>query len=392
MTAQLVHLPPTIGSLGLVEGHPHPDDGVMPVDTTLRRVVILYRLLGVCWMSILVVMTLAGDEAANRVVVIAAWILAIAWTGMTAWAARDHDRLSSTAFVLADGIVALSVGAASTVSGAEDLFHGGYPMTWLAVAAYAWGLRGALISSFFLAAEQVVVHQVDGRGLIPAAGSVTFIVLAVVLGWSFDALRDRDRQRLEMAAQLDEALAAEVRHEERAELANRLHDSVLQTLVVLRREADDPAQVRYLARRQERELRHTIDEYRSPHEESARAAVLAICGDIEDLYRLEVDAVIRGDAEVDERLTALLGAAREALANAAKYAGVDRLDLYADLSAGSSEIYVRDRGCGFDAASIDGRGLVHSIEDRLQAVGGSSQVITSPGAGTEIRLFTGQSK
>ena len=364
----------------------------LPVNTTLRRIVLIFRLLGWAWMLMLVVLTLVFDEEADSRIAIAALAAATGWTVLTLWASRSHERLTDLRFVVVDLILVLVVFSASDIAGAEHFFHGGYPMTWVVVAAYAWGLKVAAYGSLFLVVEQVVIDLAGDRGEIPAAGSITFFVFAVVVGWAFEALRDREKERLATARALraeQERLAEEqrqrARYEERVDLANRLHDSVLQTLVVMHRDAADARQVRYLARRQERELRRTIDEYRSPFENSLRAALLAVCGEIEDLYRVEVDAVIRGDADAGGPFEAAVAAAHEALVNAAKHSGQLTIDLYAELSGAAVEIYVRDTGVGFDM-SLDpsGHGLKSSLLERVAAVGGTATVSSEAGEGTEV--------
>jgi signal transduction histidine kinase len=359
----------------------------LPVDATLRRIVVLYRLLGWGWMIMLLMMTPGDDAGANRPVMIAAGVLATAWTAATLWAAGRANQVRTRWFPIVDLAIALVIGAASTVAGAKDLFHGGYPMSTLGVTAYRFGLRGALAASLILGTEQVIVHVVDDKGVVPAAGSITFVVFAILLGWGFDALRGQERRRLAMQAELEDAHDRQIRHEERINLANRLHDSVLQTLIALRRSADDPAQVRYLSRRQERDLRRTISEYRSSHDPSARAAVEAVCDGVEDIYRIEVDAVVRGDALLDAEHQAIVEAAHEALINAAKHAEVDRVDLYAEIAGDRMTVFVRDRGLGFDpdAAGHHG-GLGHSIHNRVAAIGGSTAVAASPDGGTEVQI------
>lgn len=364
---------------------PRPD-GELPVDATLKRIVVLFRILGWAWMLLLVVLTPIEDDGADITITFAAIALATVWTGVTVWAAQRSDRLGAPWFAAADFAVALLIGAASTAAGAQDLFHGGYPMSSLAVIAYAAGLRWTIIGALVLAAEQVVVHIVDDRGDIPAAGSVTFLVFGLLLGWGFDALRDQERRRLAVQDELDRARAAQVRHEERIDLANRLHDSVLQTLSVLRRDADDADQVRYLARRQERQLRQTISEYRSTYGVSSRAALQGICDEVEDVHRIEIDTVIRGDAELNETQTAVLAAAKEALTNAAKHSGTRVVDLYAELDPTRIEVYVRDRGRGFDVSGTAGRGIDHSVRERLASIGGEATVRSAPGEGTDVEL------
>ena len=354
------------------------------VDATLRRVAVIFRLLGWSWMVLLSTITLASDDEASAGVVVGALAIATIWTAVTLGAARSHRTLSSARFVVADGVVAAIVLLSSTIAGAEHFFHGGYPMSWLGIAAYAWGFRDTVLGSVALAIEQGVVELVGGSGAVPVAGSVTFMVFGIVAGWSFSALREADRERLEARESLAREQQERARFEERAELANRLHDSVLQTLIALRREAGDERQVRYLARRQERELRSTIDEYRSPYDPSLRAALLNHCGEIEDLYKVEVDVVIRGDAEVDDRYDAAIGAAREALINAAKHS--ERLDIYvyAELSQPRAKVFIRDRGVGYDLTTPPQRGVLHSLIEPVEAAGGSVDIRTAPGEGTEV--------
>ncbi len=362
-------------------------DHELGVDGTLRSITILFRLLGWIWLMLLAGLTPFEDDGASVPVVVATMCLATGWTALTVWTARFSTQLGAPWFVLADFTVAMAIGAASTIAGAEDLFHGGYPMSMLAVAAYGYGMRGAVTTSLILTAEQAVTHQIDGRGLIPLVGSIVFIFVAVILGWAFENLRAWQRKLLETRDELDEAHAAEARHKERLELANRLHDTVLQTLGAMRRDAGDPQQVRYLARRQERQLKRTISEYRSPYAQSARAVLQGICDEIEDVYRIEIDSVIRGDANLDHGCESVLAATQEALVNAAKHSGSDRIDLYAELMPNRTQIFVRDRGSGFDPeTSATGRGIDHSLRQRVQDVGGAVTITSPAEGGTEVAI------
>jgi signal transduction histidine kinase len=359
----------------------------LPIDATLRKITLLFRVLGWAWMAILVALTPSNDPGANMVIAWGTLALATAWTAATWWAAIKTDNLGKRWFVIGDVLVTLFVGVAPTIAGAADLFHGGWLNSNLFVVAYAYNMRFTIGAGAIIGMQQVLVHWIDDKGVVPAAGSVGFLVIGILIGWAFDQLRLQERRRLAIQEELDSAIAIQARHEERLEIANRLHDSVLQTLAALRRESDDPDQVRYLARRQERELRHTISEYRSPHQHSARAELQMICSDIEDVYRIEVDAVIRGDAECSDQIGAILAAAREALVNAAKHAEVDTVDLYAEFKPGQAQVFVRDRGRGFDpAAAASGRGMDHSLRQRAQDVGATVTLTTAAGVGPEIAI------
>ncbi|MEO9140498.1 MAG: PspC domain-containing protein [Jatrophihabitans sp.] len=187
------------------------------------------------------------------------------------------------------------------------------------------------------------------------------------------------------------ALTAEreerVRTQERADIAAHLHDSVLQTLALIQRNADSPREVSRLARGQERELRSLL--YTAPVSSGQFAEqVRAVAGEVEDAYAISVEVVVVGDTPLDERLAAVVGAAREALVNAAKHSGVESVSLYAEVEPDEVSVFVKDRGTGFDVDAVadDRQGLRGSIMDRVQRHGGVVQVRTSPGTGTEIEL------
>jgi phage shock protein PspC (stress-responsive transcriptional regulator) len=240
--------------------------------------------------------------------------------------------------------------------------------TLLGVALIAGG-GIALLSS---------TDSLGGLGDLAISGAVVFVGTALVFGpwW----------------VRLSQALTAErqarIRSQERAEVAAHLHDSVLQTLALIQRRADDPREVAQIARRQERELRAWLNEQHDAPAESLAAALRAAAADIEALHGVPVEVVVVGDAPVGERLAALVAAAREALANAARFSGADRIDVFAEVSPARVEVFVRDRGAGFDRAAVpeDRRGLRESIEGRMMRHGGSASIVTAPGAGTEVEL------
>ncbi|NLV78954.1 MAG: PspC domain-containing protein [Rhodococcus sp.] len=193
---------------------------------------------------------------------------------------------------------------------------------------------------------------------------------------------------------LESERGARVRNEEREEIASHLHDSVLQTLALIQKQAEDPHQVVRLARSQERELRRWL----FGGDETARAslaeALRTIAGEVEDQHGISVAPVIVGDVAPDdedvtaEALTAVLGATRESLVNAAKHAGVDSVDLFAEVEPHRLSVFVRDRGVGFDPESVpeDRQGLARSVRARVERRGGRVVVKAAPGKGTEIRI------
>jgi signal transduction histidine kinase/phage shock protein PspC (stress-responsive transcriptional regulator) len=186
---------------------------------------------------------------------------------------------------------------------------------------------------------------------------------------------------------------ARIRAEERAEIATRVHDSVLQTLALIQRRAGDQHQVVQLARAQERELRSWLFDGRAPGSVDGHAATVAdavrlIQQDVEAQHGMPVEAVTVGDCELDDDLTAMLDAAREATVNAAKWSGADVVSLFAEVEPDSVSLFVRDRGRGFDPAAVpaDRKGLAESVRARMARRGGSVTVRSAPGEGTEVGL------
>ncbi|QGU03827.1 ATP-binding protein [Corynebacterium comes] len=189
---------------------------------------------------------------------------------------------------------------------------------------------------------------------------------------------------------LAEERAAKAASEERAEIASRLHDSVLQTLALIQKRSDDPAEVIRLARGQERELRQWLFDAEEKSTQSVFAAVETACGEVEDLFGVRIAPVTVGeDTGLTEDTKAVVLAAREAMVNAAKHAGVEKLDVYAEILAGELSIFVRDRGTGFDPADIpaDRHGIRDSIEGRMERIGGQARIRSTEGEGTEVSVI-----
>jgi len=186
---------------------------------------------------------------------------------------------------------------------------------------------------------------------------------------------------------LNQARAERVRADARADMAAHLHDSVLQTLAMIQRQADDPKAVQQLARRQERELRNWLygDEL---HEATLKAALTAAAAEIEDERGVPVELVTVGDCDTSEPIQALVRAAREAMVNAAKHSGADKIDVYAEVDEDSVQVFVRDRGKGFDVDAVaqDRLGVKGSIIDRMGRHGGTATIRSASGDGTEVRL------
>ncbi|MCF8590374.1 ATP-binding protein [Gordonia liuliyuniae] len=201
---------------------------------------------------------------------------------------------------------------------------------------------------------------------------------------------------MKMLRALNEERAARIRTDEREEIASHLHDSVLQTLALIQKQADRPDTVAKLARRQERELRQWLFGDNARPNESLAAAISVVAAEVEDTYGPEIETVTVGDVTVDELRDparardwgALVAAAREALVNAAKHSGADTIDVYCEVADGEVEVFVRDRGVGFDLDAVDPdrQGISRSIRARMERAGGTARVTSTPGRGTNVAL------
>jgi signal transduction histidine kinase len=206
-----------------------------------------------------------------------------------------------------------------------------------------------------------------------APGALAGALLLVLVPWTWQVAAERGER---------------IRTAERAEVAARIHDSVLQTLALIQRHASDRQRVTTLARRQERDLRRWL--YGSGYGSAATLvhALADASADVEDAYGVRVELASAGDAPLDDALSQLVLAAREALTNAAKHSGKDEIAVYADVGPAAVSVFVRDRGIGFsrDEIAADRRGLAESIEARMRRAGGEAMITSAPGEGTEVEL------
>lgn len=229
------------------------------------------------------------------------------------------------------------------------------------------------------------------RGSAAQLGNVLTAAIAVLSGVALLA----GPWLIRMTQDLSEERQMRIRAQERAEVAAHVHDSVLHALTLIQRNADDPGEVRRLARSQERELRNWLynpegtgkDEDDEP--ETLAEAVKRAAAEVEDKHGVPLEVVVVGDCPLDEKLTAQMQAAREAMVNAAKYGGEGgAVQVYAEVEGRTVFVSVRDRGPGFDLDSVpdDRMGVRESIIGRMQRNGGTARLRSVPGGGTEVEL------
>jgi signal transduction histidine kinase len=253
----------------------------------------------------------------------------------------------------------------------------------LVVGRGGWASWARLALGVGLIVLALVLYSLHAGSLsmardIAAAALLTVLGLAIVIG----------PMVYRLAADLSDERAERVRTQERADVAAHLHDSVLQTLALIQRNAEDGPTVARLARAQERDLRAWLYSGEATDERTVASALRGVAARAEDEYAVSVEVVTVGDCPMLESLRPLVHATGEAVTNAAKHAGTGKVDVYAEVTAGAVDVFVRDRGTGFDPAAVPGdrHGVRHSILDRMQRHGGTAEVRSTPGEGTEVRL------
>jgi signal transduction histidine kinase len=319
------------------------------VDATLVRLV-------------LALLALAGG--AGIVLYLALWVYT---EGRRPWPAALLLAAAAAMLLLALGLSPASVlGATLLVVGLVTvMLRGGSlrPGGSLPVLGVIFASAGAVI----------FLDRHGASGPLIAPGAVVGALLLVIGPWIWQLTTERTER---------------IRLQERAEVAARIHDSVLQTLALVQRHAGDTARVATLARRQERELRRWL--YGSGVAEAASLAdaLADVAADVEELHRVRIELATAGDVALDENIGQLVLAAREAMTNAAKFSGSDDVSVYAEAGDDEIAVFVRDRGRGFDRAAVgaDRRGLSESVEGRMARAGGTATITSAPGTGTEVEL------
>jgi signal transduction histidine kinase len=240
---------------------------------------------------------------------------------------------------------------------------------------------GALLVGWSAFAGLVVILPAIAAGGVLLLVLVAAVVLAAIAVVGLPVL-------VGVAASADRTRLARTREEERMRVAAHLHDSVLQTLSLVQRQAHDPEAVTHLAHRQERALRAWMAGRPASSSDTLAGALEAALEQVEGEERTEVDVTINGDRPLDGAGEELVAAAREALRNAARHAAGSPIVMFAEIDGDGAAVYVRDEGPGFDVAAIprERRGVRDAIVGRMAAIGGRATVDSEPGEGTEVTL------
>jgi signal transduction histidine kinase len=312
----------------------------------------------------LVFALLALAGGAGILLYLALW----AWSGSRPWWAVVMLLVAASLLLGAVGIPDRAVAGIVLVAGGLALawrkggsFRADAPLSYGGIALAGFGAVLLLMGA-------------DAPTRLLAPGAVAGGLLLIGGPWLWRLALERDAER-----------SARIRTEERADVAARVHDSVLQTLALIQRHAQEPRRVAALARRQERELRSWLYADHQFEGASLADALSAAAADVEELHGVRVELASAGDAPVDN---ALVLAAREAMTNAAKFSGTEEIDVYLEVTNDEIAVFVRDRGKGFDRATVppDRKGVAESIEARLERAGGTATVTSTAGEGTEVEL------
>src|SRR5437763_5877537 len=300
------------------------------------------------------------------------------YVGLWAYVRGTSPWIFGALGVLAFSAVLGSLGLSNRVVLGIAFVVGGLVLVWRRGGFRAHDATGSIAGTTLAAAGAVLVLSnggVHAHALTPGAIGGSLLLVGRPGPWRLAHERDAER-------------SARIRTEERADLAARVHDSVLQTLALIQRHADDPRRAAAYARRQERELRSWLYGDRELAEESLSTLLAAAAADVEELHGVRVELASAGDAPAGDGVRAVALAAREAMTNAAKHSGAEEIDVYAEATDDRVAVFVHDRGAGFDPAAVpaDRRGIADSIVRRIERAGGKATVSSTPAEGTEVEL------
>lgn len=286
--------------------------------------------------------------------------------------------------LMAIGMVLMSAGVDNAIIMPLLLAFAGIALAWMNLAPRGiqlLSMLGGLTLIFIGWTTYVSNVSFIGWGTSPrrimVSGLVMIIAMVVaVLPWANAMIQQLSREQ-----------SLKEREEERADMAAHLHDGVLQTLALIQLHSTEPESVFTLARAQERELREWLYQERVTSDRSVSAGLKEIAAEVEDGHGKPIEVVTVGDARPSAQTDALLDATRQALVNAVTH-GAEPISLYCEANASLIEVFVRDHGNGFDINAVpkDRLGIRESIIGRVERRGGTVEIVSRAGWGTEVRM------
>ena len=310
----------------------------------------------------------------------------VLYLALWAYSRTPRRWVAAVLALLAGGLLLSALGLSDRSVVGIALIAAGLALAWRQGGSFRPDAPLSYGGIALAAVGAVALLSSDGAtSALLAPGAVAGALLLIAGPWVWRLALDRDAER-----------TARIRSDERSDVAARVHDSVLQTLALIQRHANEPRRVASLARRQERELRGWLyaDQPIGDDERLARGGALGGGGRRRGAPRRARRARERGRLPGRRAVGAVVLAAREAMTNAAKFAGVEEIDVYAEVTDEEVSVFVRDRGAGFDRAAVpaDRRGLVESIEGRLERAGGRATDRVEPRRGHRGRAARGEER
>jgi signal transduction histidine kinase len=369
----------------------------LPTETTLLQGIAIARWCS--WGWVVVTTVLQRDELAHPAIATTLILLALTGCAVATYQLIRAPRwllskrvagvevVFSGLMLIADGWVFKSN---HNFASGQSLASSG-PLVASMAAALVFGPRAGSMMAIFIGMCRIPGGLVNGanvwigdRLLSVASTLIQYAIAALMFGLVTKRLRVVETEVLSRRA--------------RDEVASTLHDGVLQTLALVERRTrtSDP-ELAAEARISDRELRSWL--FHGPsgpdHAATFNAALHAVADRVSRSHdlRVTVNCLTEDSLSADLPVRqAMLAAVGEALTNVAKHADASQVVVFSDEEDdGVVFVSVRDNGVGFDPAanrSLDRQGIVGSIERRVATAGGRSQIVSTPGTGTEVRLWS----
>ncbi len=367
---------------------------IVPTVLTVIRVVAVVRWLLLVWMTAIVVVA-ARDGALRHPIV--AWLAVAVVLGAAAfatWAVRSLPHVLVTPrYAISELVIAIVLSVLDGwvfepghVFETSQSLATQYPLIAMVTVGFAFGPWVAAAAGVLIGpAEWAAVELNDFGPLEPrhavslAATSLFFAAAGAIFGWLGDLLRRVEGEIADQRA--------------RDEVARELHDTVLQVFAAVdRRTADSDPELARSVRAADRDLRRFLFGTTRATERDfpGRVRDRAEQATSEAELDLTVNVVDDGREPSDEVQRAIVGAIGEAVTNAAKHAAPRSIVVFAEVDdRGAVFASVRDDGCGFDPGRPTGDGIRASIIERIEGVGGRSDIDSRIGEGTEVKMWAG---
>jgi signal transduction histidine kinase len=184
--------------------------------------------------------------------------------------------------------------------------------------------------------------------------------------------------------------------EERQRIACELHDGVAQELAYLARnlealdgEADEDGldRLRRAVERARLESRRVISAVAPPGGQPLEVALAEAVTEVAERYHVVLDLDLTSDIRLPApRREAFVRIACEAVTNAARHSGADRVNLGLERDGSGVRLWISDQGHGFDTADPGGGFGLTSMRERAHSVGAELVVSSEPGHGSQVEV------